>query len=48
VPLVFNLGLSGLGLVVMPHIDLGLGGGTDDVDQTLTEFGLQFGLSMFF
>lgn len=48
VPLVFNPGLSGLGLVVMPHIDIGLGGGTEDIDQTLTEFGLQFGLSMFF
>lgn len=48
VPLVFNLGLSGLGLVVMPHVDVGLGGGTDDVEQTLTEFGLQLGLSMFF
>ncbi len=48
VPLVFNLGLGGLGLAVMPHIDFGLGGGTEDVDQTLTEFGLQLGLAAFF
>lgn len=48
VPLVFNLGLSGLGLNVMPYIDFGLGGGNDAVDMEQTEFGLQLGLSMFF
>ncbi|MEY4551200.1 MAG: hypothetical protein RL685_7395 [Pseudomonadota bacterium] len=48
VPLVFNLGLSSIGLTVMPYIDFGLGGGNDDVDMKLTEFGLQFGMSAFF
>lgn len=48
VPLVFNLGLSSLGLSVVPYIDFGLGGGNDAVDMEQTEFGLQLGLSAFF
>jgi len=32
----------------MPYVDLGLGGGTDNVDQKITEIGLQFGLNAFF
>ena len=48
VPLVFSLGVSSIALTVMPHIDFGLGGGNDDVDMKLTEFGLQLGMSAFF
>ena len=33
---------------VMPYVDLGVAGGTDTVDQKITEFGLQFGMNAFF
>ncbi|HKO91056.1 MAG TPA: hypothetical protein VJU61_07890 [Polyangiaceae bacterium] len=48
VPLVFSLGGRSVGLSMMPYLDFGVGGGTDEVDRTLTEFGLQFGLNVFF
>lgn len=48
VPLVFMVLGRSLGLNVMPHADIGLTGGTDTVDQTITELGLQFGLDIFF
>jgi hypothetical protein len=48
VPLVFLLGGRSVGLSVLPYVDLGVGGGTDEVDQTITELGLQFGLNIFF
>jgi hypothetical protein len=48
VPLVFLVAGRRLGLDVMPYVDLGVGGGTDTVDQKTTELGLQFGLSYFF
>jgi hypothetical protein len=48
VPLVFLVGGGRLGLDVMPYVDLGVAGGTDTVDQKLTELGLEFGLSYFF
>ena len=32
----------------MPYVDLGVGGGTDNVDQKITEIGLQFGMNAFF
>jgi hypothetical protein len=47
VPLVFVVG-GRLGLDVMPYVDLGVGGGTNTVDQKITELGLEFGLSYFF
>ena len=41
-----------VGLSAMPHLDFGVAGsagsGSDSIDQTATEFGLQFGLSLFF
>jgi len=48
VPLVFSLGATSVALSIMPYVDLGVGGGTDEVDQTITELGLQFGLNVFF
>jgi hypothetical protein len=48
VPLVFMVLDRTLGLSIMPHADIGLTGGTDTVDQTVTELGLQFGLNIFF
>ena len=48
VPLVFLVLGQTLGLSIMPHADIGLTGGTDTVDQTVTELGLQFGLNIFF
>lgn len=48
VPLVFMVLGKTLGLNIMPHADIGLTGGTDTVDQTITELGLQFGLNIFF
>jgi hypothetical protein len=48
VPLVFPLGGSSVALSVMPYVDLGVGGGTDEVDQTITELGLQLGLNVIF
>lgn len=47
VPLVFLLG-STLALTVLPHADIGIAGGTANVDRTVTEFGLQFGANAFF
>jgi hypothetical protein len=37
-----------VGLTFTPHADIGIAGGTDDVDRTLTELGFQFGASAFF
>jgi hypothetical protein len=48
VPLVFLVGGSGIGLTFMPHADIGIAGGTDNIDQKITELGLQFGLNAFF
>jgi hypothetical protein len=48
VPLVFMVLDRTLGLSIMPHADIGLTGGTDTVDQEVTELGLQFGLNIFF
>jgi len=48
VPLVFALEGRSVGLSLMPYVDLGVGGGTDEVDQTITELGLQLGLNLFF
>jgi hypothetical protein len=48
VPLVFMVLHRTLGLNIMPHADIGLTGGTDAVDQKVTEIGLQFGLNIFF
>jgi hypothetical protein len=48
VPLVFMVLHRTIGLNVMPHADIGLTGGTDTVDQKVTEIGLQFGLNIFF
>jgi len=48
VPLVFPLGGTSVALSIMPYVDLGVGGGTDEVDQTITELGLQFGLNVIF
>jgi len=48
VPLVFLLGGSNVGLSILPYVDLGVGGGTDEIDQTITELGLQFGVNLFF
>jgi hypothetical protein len=47
VPLVFLIG-GPLGLTIMPHADIGIAGGTDTVDRTMTELGLQFGANAFF
>lgn len=48
VPLVFMVLGRSLGVSIMPHADIGLTGGTETVDQTVTELGLQFGLNIFF
>jgi hypothetical protein len=48
VPLVFMVLDRTLGLSIMPHADIGLTGGTETVDQKITELGLQFGLNIFF
>lgn len=47
VPLVLHVA-GNVCFVGMPYVDLGLGGGTDNVDQKVTEIGLQFGMSAFF
>lgn len=47
VPLVFHLA-GNVCFIGMPYVDLGLGGGTDNADQKITELGLQFGMSAFF
>jgi len=48
VPLVFLVLGHSVGLTFMPYADIGIAGGTDDIDQTMTEVGLQFGLNAFF
>jgi len=48
VPLVIYALGHRVGFEVIPYADIGIGGGTDTVDRTLTEYGLQFGLSAFF
>lgn len=48
VPLVFLVLGQNVGLSLIPHADIGIAGGTDDVDQKVTELGLQFGLNAFF
>jgi len=47
VPLELRLG-GNVCFAVMPYVDLGVGGGTDNVDQKVTELGLQFGINAFF
>lgn len=37
-----------VGFEIMPHADIGIAGGTGNLDRTLTEFGLQFNLGAFF
>ncbi len=48
VPLVFLVLGQRVGLTFTPHADIGIAGGTDDIDRTLTELGFQFGASAFF
>jgi hypothetical protein len=38
---------SGVAFTLTPHADIGIGGSQDDVDRTLTELGLQFGVGLF-
>jgi hypothetical protein len=38
---------SGVAFTLTPHADIGLGGSENDVDRTLTEIGLQFGVNLF-
>jgi hypothetical protein len=45
-PLVFRDEAQRLWPVITPHLDLGLGGGYDDVDQRVTEVGLSVGLQL--
>src|SRR6185295_14442041 len=47
VPLEFRIG-GNVCFAAMPYVDLGVGGGTDNFDQKVTEFGLQFGMNAFF
>jgi hypothetical protein len=47
VPLVFLLG-RGLSFTILPHADIGFDGGTDAVESTTTDLGLQFGVNAFF
>lgn len=51
-PLVYLAAAGHVGLFAMPHLDFGVAGevgtGSDAVEQTATELGLQFGLSAFF
>jgi hypothetical protein len=51
-PLVYLAAAGHVGLFAMPHLDFGVAGevgtGSDAVEQTATEVGLQFGLSAFF
>lgn len=47
VPLVFMVVGRTFGVSIMPHADIGLTGGTDTVDRTVTELGLQLGLNIF-
>lgn len=48
VPLVIYALGHRFGFQIMPYADIGIAGGTDDIDSTTTEFGLQFGLGGFF
>jgi hypothetical protein len=48
VPLVFLVLGHSVGLTIMPYADIGIAGGTEDFDQTMTEVGLQFGMNAFF
>jgi hypothetical protein len=48
VPLVFLALGQRVGLTFTPHADIGIAGGADDIDRTLTELGFQFGGSAFF
>ncbi len=47
VPLVLLFG-GPLAICITPHADVGIAGGTNEVDRTVTEIGLQFGLATFF
>lgn len=38
---------SGVAFTLTPHADIGIGGSENDVDRTLTEVGLQFGVGLF-
>lgn len=38
---------SGVAFTLTPHADIGIGGSANDVDRTLTEVGLQFGVGLF-
>jgi len=38
---------SGVAFTLMPHADIGIGGSNSDVDRTVTEIGLQFGVGLF-
>jgi hypothetical protein len=50
-PLILMVADGHVGLFAMPHVDLGMAGGNDvsgfEIDTTVTELGLQFGLSVF-
>jgi hypothetical protein len=46
VPLALFL-VDSAALTITPHVDLGLGGGSDDVDSKVTEIGAHFGMSVF-
>jgi hypothetical protein len=48
VPLVIMVLGRSVGITITPHADIGIAGGTDTVDRTLTELGLQFGANAFF
>jgi len=45
-PLEFFLS-SGVAFTLTPHADIGIGGSENDVDRTVTEIGLQFGVNLF-
>lgn len=47
VPLEFLLS-RGIALTLTPHADIGIGGSAGDLDRTVTEVGLQFGVGLFF
>jgi hypothetical protein len=38
---------SGVAFTLTPHADIGIGGSENDVDRTVTELGLQFGVGLF-
>jgi hypothetical protein len=44
----FFLHDHGVALSMTPHVDIGIAGNFGPVDRTVTEFGLQFGLGVFF